>query len=60
MCQAAERRFDIVTTDVDRTLLSTKNELSPRNEEAIAECIKLGIPVCIGVQSQTLWIMSQT
>jgi len=50
MCQAAERRFDLVTTDVDGTLLSTKNELSPRNEEAIAECIKLGIPVCIGAQ----------
>lgn len=59
MCQAAERRFDLVTTDVDGTLLSTKNELSPRNEEAIAECIKLGIPVCIGAQSQTLWIFLQ-
>ena len=45
MCQAADRRFDLVTTDVDGTLLSSKNELSPRNEEAIAECIKLGIPV---------------
>ncbi len=59
MCQAAERRFDLVTTDVDGTLLSTKNELSPRNEEAIAECIKLGIPVCIGAQSHTLWIFLQ-
>jgi len=57
MCQAAERRFDLVTTDVDGTLLSTKNELSPRNEEAIAECIKLGIPVCIGAQLQTLCII---
>ena len=45
MCQAADRRFDLVTTDVDGTLLSTKNQLSARNEEAIAECIKLGIPV---------------
>ena len=45
MCQAADRRFDLVTTDVDGTLLSSKNELSPRNEEAIAECIKLGVPV---------------
>lgn len=44
-CQAAERRFDLVTTDVDGTLLNSKNELSPRNEEAIAQCIKLGIPV---------------
>lgn len=47
MCQTADRRFDLVTTDVDGTLLSSKNELSPRNEEAIAECIKLGVPVCI-------------
>ena len=44
MCQA-DRRFDLVTTDVDGTLLSSKNELSPRNEEAISECIRLGIPV---------------
>lgn len=44
-CQAAERRFDLVTTDVDGTLLNSKNELSARNEEAIAECTKLGIPV---------------
>ena len=44
-CQAAGRRFDLVTTDVDGTLLNSKNELSARNEEAIAECIKLGIPV---------------
>ena len=46
MCQAANRRFDLVTTDVDGTLLSSKNELSPRNEEAIAECIRLGICRC--------------
>ena len=45
MCHAADRRFDLVTTDVDGTLLSSKNELSARNEEAIAECIKLGVPV---------------
>ena len=45
MCPAADRRFDLVTTDVDGTLLSSKNELSLRNEEAISECIKLGIPV---------------
>ena len=45
VCRAAERRFDLVTTDVDGTLLDSKNELSARNEEAIAECIKLGVPV---------------
>ena len=44
-CTATDRRFDLVTTDVDGTLLSSKNELSLRNEQAIAECIKLGIPV---------------
>ena len=42
---AAERRFDLVTTDVDGTLLDSKNELSARNEQAIAETIKLGVPV---------------
>ena len=44
-CQAAERPYDLVATDVDGTLLNSKNELSARNEEAITECIKLGIPV---------------
>lgn len=44
-CQTSERRFDLVTTDVDGTLLNSKNELSPRNEEAIEQCIKLGVPV---------------
>ena len=44
-CQTSERPYDLVTTDVDGTLLNSKNELSPRNEEAIAECIKLGVPV---------------
>ena len=46
-CQAAERPYDLVTTDVDGTLLNSKNELSARNEEAITECIKLGVPVRI-------------
>lgn len=44
-CHGAERPYDLVTTDVDGTLLNSRNELSARNEEAITECIKLGIPV---------------
>ena len=33
--------------DVDGTLLSSKNELTPRTQQAIEKCIELGVPVSL-------------
>lgn len=45
MCSAQHPRIKLIATDVDGTLLNSKQELTPAVEQAIKKAADLGVPV---------------
>ena len=45
MCSAQRPRIQLIATDVDGTLLNSKQELTPAVEQAIKKAADLGVPV---------------
>ncbi len=45
MCSAERPRIKLIATDVDGTLLNSKQELTPAVEQAIKKAADLGVPV---------------
>lgn len=44
-CCSTPPRIDLIVTDVDGTLLNSKQELNPRVEKAVKTASALGVPV---------------
>ena len=45
MCSDERSRIKLIATDVDGTLLNSKQELTPAVEQAIKKAADLGVPV---------------
>lgn len=54
MCSAQSPRIHLIATDVDGTLLNSKQELTPAVEQAIKKAADIGVPV-ISLPFLTWW-----